>query len=148
MPVVSKSALVHHSAAEMYKLVCDFEAYPEFLPWCSDSRLISRSETEICGELEVSRMGIKQRFSTCNALSVNERMDIQLRKGPFRKLQGGWRFTALREDACKVELTLDFEFSGKLIDAAFGRVFSHIANSLVEAFCKRADEVYDPRNRG
>ena len=142
MPVVSKSALVHHSAAEMFELVCNFEAYPEFLPWCSDSRLISRSEEEICGELEVSRIGIKQRFSTCNALVKDERMDIVLREGPFRKLQGGWSFTPLRADASKVELVLEFEFSSGLIDAAFGRVFSHIANTLVEAFCKRADEVY------
>jgi ribosome-associated toxin RatA of RatAB toxin-antitoxin module len=114
----------------MYQLVCDFESYPEFLPWCSDTRLISRTDEEICGELEVS-------------LVENERMDIVLRDGPFRKLHGGWRFTSLREDACKVELVLEFEFSGKLIDAAFGRLFNHIANTMVESFCKRADEIYD-----
>ena len=142
MPVVSKSALVHHSAKAMYDLVCDFEAYPEFLPWCSNSRLISRSSERLCGELEVSRVGIRQRFSTCNRLQENERMDIELRDGPFRKLQGGWRFHALRSDACKVELELDFEFAGRLIDAAFGRAFNQIANTLVDAFCKRADEVY------
>jgi ribosome-associated toxin RatA of RatAB toxin-antitoxin module len=142
MPLVSKSALVHHSAQQMYELVCDFESYPEFLPWCSDSRLITRTDTEICGELEVSRVGIKQRFSTCNRLFVNERMDIVLRDGPFKKLEGGWRFHALQENASKVELLLEFEFAGKLIDAAFGRVFNQIANSLVDAFCKRADEIY------
>ncbi|MBL3588540.1 MAG: type II toxin-antitoxin system RatA family toxin [gamma proteobacterium endosymbiont of Lamellibrachia anaximandri] len=142
MPIVSKSALVHHSAEEMYRLVCDFESYPEFLPWCSASRLISRTEDQICGELEVSRLGIRQRFSTCNALVANERMDIQLRDGPFKKLQGGWRFTPLKADASKVELVLDFEFSGKLIDAAFGKVFNHIATTMVDSFCKRADEVY------
>ena len=69
-------------------------------------------------------------------------MDIQLRDGPFQKLQGSWHFIPLKEDACKVELVLEFEFAGRLIDAAFGRVFSQIANTLVDAFCKRADEVY------
>ncbi|MBV2121627.1 MAG: type II toxin-antitoxin system RatA family toxin [Candidatus Thiodiazotropha sp. (ex Ctena orbiculata)] len=142
MPVVRKSALVAHSAHEMFQLVCAFESYPEFLPWCSDSRLISRTPEELCGELEVSRVGIKQRFSTCNKLVTDERMDIQLREGPFQKLQGSWHFTPLKEDACKVELVLEFEFAGRLIDAAFGRVFSQIANTLVDAFCKRADEVY------
>lgn len=142
MPVVSKSALVLHSAKEMYDLVCDFESYPEFLPWCSDSRLISRSPEKLCGELEVSRIGIKQRFATCNRLVENEKMDIDLLEGPFRRLHGGWRFTALQPGACKVELKLEFEFAGKLIDAAFGRVFSQIANTLVDAFCKRADEIY------
>jgi len=72
----------------------------------------------------------------------NERMDIILRDGPFRKLEGGWRFQALHADACKVELVLDFEFAGRLIDAAFGRVFMQIANTLVDAFCKRADDLY------
>ncbi|MCU7927305.1 MAG: type II toxin-antitoxin system RatA family toxin [Candidatus Thiodiazotropha sp. (ex Dulcina madagascariensis)] len=142
MSVIKKSALVHHSAEEMYRLVCDFESYPEFLPWCSDSRLIYRTKQELCGELEVSRIGIRQRFSTCNRLVENEKMDIQLRDGPFRKLQGGWRFLALQPDACKVELVLEFDFAGKLIDAAFGRAFSQIANTLVDAFCKRADEIY------
>ncbi len=142
MPVVSKSALIPFSAAQMYKLVDDFESYPDFLPWCRSSRLISRSENEICGELEVARAGISQTFSTRNTLVKNERVDIELIEGPFRKLQGGWKFTALREDACKIELILDFEFSGRLINSAFGKVFSQIANTMVDAFCKRAEEVY------
>lgn len=141
MAHVHKSALVPYSAAHMYDLVNDFLAYPEFLPWCHSTRLISRTETELCGEIMVARMGVQQTFSTCNKLFQNERVDIELRDGPFRKLEGGWRFTALREDACKVELELNFEFSGKLIDKAFGMVFEHIANSLVDSFCKRASEV-------
>jgi ribosome-associated toxin RatA of RatAB toxin-antitoxin module len=142
VPIVKKSALVHHSAQEMFQLVCDFETYPEFLPWCSNSRLISRTPDEICGELEVSRVGIRQRFSTRNRLVTNERMDISLQEGPFQKLEGEWRFTKLGEDACKVELMLDFKFAGRMIDAAFGRVFNQIANTLVDAFCKRADDIY------
>jgi ribosome-associated toxin RatA of RatAB toxin-antitoxin module len=142
MPVVSKSALIPFSAAQMYKLVDDFESYPDFLPWCRSSRLISRSENEICGELEVARAGICQTFSTRNRLVKNERVDIELIEGPFQRLQGGWKFTALREDACKIELILDFEFSGRLINSAFGKVFGQIANTMVDAFCKRAEEVY------
>jgi ribosome-associated toxin RatA of RatAB toxin-antitoxin module len=126
----------------MYELVVAVEQYPEFLPWCRSTRLISRTETEVCAELEVARVGISQKFSTCNPLVPNERVDIELRDGPFRKLHGGWSFTPLREGACKIELVLDFEFSGKLIDTAFGAVFNQIANTLVDAFCKRADEVY------
>jgi ribosome-associated toxin RatA of RatAB toxin-antitoxin module len=142
LPVVKKSALVLHTAEQMYELVCDVESYPEFLPWCRSTRLLSRTETEICGELEVARAGISQSFSTCNRLIPGQRMDIELMEGPFKKLRGGWIFTPLREDACKVELELDFEFSGKLINTAFGAVFSQIANTLVDAFCKRADEVH------
>lgn len=142
MALVDKSALVHHSASQMYELVADVAAYQDFLPWCSSSRLISSSDTEICGEIEVSRAGITQKFSTCNPIVPGEKMLLKLRDGPFRKLEGTWLFTALGDNACKVSLQLEFEFSGKLINAAFGKVFSSIANELVDAFCKRADEVY------
>jgi ribosome-associated toxin RatA of RatAB toxin-antitoxin module len=142
MASVRKSALVPYSAQRMFELVYDVESYPQFLPWCHRSRVISETEDQICGQIEVSRLGIHQTFSTCNRFERYGRMDIDLLDGPFRRLHGGWRFTALREDACKVELDLDFEFSGQLIDRAFGAVFSQIANTLVDAFCKRADEVY------
>lgn len=142
MPVVHKSALVAHSAEQMFDLVNDVESYPRFLPWCRSTELLSRNDEQLCGRLEVARAGISQKFSTCNRLHPFNRIEIALQEGPFKALHGEWRFTALREDACKVELELDFEFSGRLINTAFGAVFSQIANTLVDAFCKRADEVY------
>ncbi|MCG6861331.1 MAG: type II toxin-antitoxin system RatA family toxin [Chromatiaceae bacterium] len=142
MPVVTKSALVTFSASQMFDLVANMEAYPEFLPWCVDAEILSREDNQICGRMEVARVGIHQSFTTCNRFKPAERMELKLVDGPFRKLQGAWSFRPLRADACKVELELDFEFSGKLIDKAFGAVFNQIANSLVDAFCKRAEEVY------
>lgn len=142
MAVVNKSALVMYSARQMFDLVNDVESYPDFLPWCSSTTLLSRSKEKVCAELEVSRMGISQRFSTCNKMVPGKYMDIELVNGPFKHLTGRWEFIALREDASKVKLELDFDFSGKLINAAFGTVFHQIANTLVDAFCKRAEEVY------
>ena len=126
----------------MFDLVADVERYKDFLPWCSDSRLVSRGDRELCGLIEVSRLGITQAFSTCNELDPPGRMGIALHEGPFKKLHGEWRFIALRDDACKVVLTLEFEFAGRLINAAFGKVFHQVANSLVESFVERAREVY------
>jgi len=140
--VVKKSALVQYSAGQMFDLVYDVGAYPQFLPWCAHTEVISETPEQICGRIDVSRLGIHQTFSTCNRYERDRRMDISLLDGPFRKLHGGWRLTPLRQDACKVELELDFEFSGRLIDKAFGTVFNQIANSLVDAFCKRADDLY------
>ncbi|MCP4284269.1 MAG: type II toxin-antitoxin system RatA family toxin [Gammaproteobacteria bacterium] len=142
MPVVNKSAIVSHTTKQMFELVNDVVSYPEFLPWCSSAKLLSSNETECCGEMEVSRIGVRQKFSTYNKLYPFERIDLSLREGPFKRLHGSWSFTPLGETACKVELSLEFEFSGKLINAAFGKVFSHIANTLVSAFCERANEVY------
>lgn len=142
MAVVKKSALVPYSATQMFDLVYDVESYPRFLPWCSRAAVISETADQICGRIEVARLGIHQTFSTCNRFDRPQRMDISLLDGPFRRLHGGWRFTPLREDASKVELELDFEFSGRLIDKAFGPVFNQIANTLVDAFCKRAEDAY------
>ena len=142
MPVIRKSALVTFSADQMFDLVADMEAYPRFLPWCASAQILSREENRICGRMEVARLGIRQSFTTCNRFVTGEHMELELVDGPFRKLHGAWTFSPLREDACKVELELDFELSGKLIDKAFGAVFSQVANTLVDAFCKRAEEVY------
>jgi ribosome-associated toxin RatA of RatAB toxin-antitoxin module len=142
VPVVRKSALVVYSATQMFDLVADMDAYPEFLPWCASAEIISREDDQICGRMVVARLGIRQAFSTCNRFVPGRHIELELRDGPFRKLQGAWTFMPLRADACKVELELDFEFSGKLIDKAFGAVFSQVANTLVDAFCRRADEVY------
>lgn len=142
MPIVKKSALVPYSAERMFELVADMESYPEFLPWCRSAAILSREEDSFCGCMEVSRLGVHQTFTTCNRFEPGRRMKIDLLDGPFRKLTGGWSFIPLRQDACKVELELDFEFSGSLIDKAFGAVFHQVANTLVDAFCRRADEVF------
>jgi ribosome-associated toxin RatA of RatAB toxin-antitoxin module len=142
MPVVRKSALVRHSAAEMFGLVEDVNAYPRFLPWCQSARILKESDHEVCAEIVVARLGIRQAFSTCNRFERNHWMTLELREGPFKHLRGKWKFLPLRDDACKVELELEFEFSGAMINKAFGSVFHHVANTLVDAFCKRADEVY------
>ncbi len=141
MAVVEKTALVAVPAETLYDIVNDVNSYPEFLPWCKDARLLSRTDEELCGEIVVSKAGVTRAFSTCNRLFPHHRIEIRLKEGPFRKLEGAWKFTQLREDACKVALTLEFEFSSGLMDKAFGIVFSQIANSLVDAFCKRANEL-------
>lgn len=142
MAKIEKSALVPFSARQMFDLVADVERYKEFLPWCSDSQLVSSTEHEVCGRIEVSRLGITQAFSTCNAIDPPHRMEIALREGPFKRLHGEWQFTQLGDDACKVSLMMEFEFTGRLINAAFGKVFHQIANSLVASFVERAREVY------
>ena len=142
MARVEKTALVPYSAEKMFHLVADVESYKDFLPWCSNSRRVSSGDNEMCGWIEVSRLGITQDFSTCNELFPPNRMTLTLNEGPFKRLQGEWQFLVLREDACKVTLIMEFEFSGKLINAAFGKVFHQVANSLVESFVKRAGEVY------
>ncbi|MDC9597197.1 type II toxin-antitoxin system RatA family toxin [Xenorhabdus anantnagensis] len=142
MPQISRSALVPYSVEQMYKLVNDVTSYPDFLPGCVGSRVISSSNNEMTASVEVSKAGISKTFVTRNTLFDNESIKMQLVDGPFRKLMGGWHFIPLSADACKVELHLDFEFTNKLIELAFGKVFKELAGNMVQAFSQRAREVY------
>ncbi|CDG18526.1 MULTISPECIES: type II toxin-antitoxin system RatA family toxin [Xenorhabdus] len=143
MPQISRSALVPYSVEQMYKLVNDVTSYPDFLPGCVGSRVISSSNNEMTASVDVAKAGISKTFVTRNTLFDNKRINMQLVDGPFRKLMGGWHFTPLSEDACKVELHLDFEFTNKLIELAFGKVFKELAGNMVQAFTQRAREVYN-----
>ena len=136
MAQISRSALVPYSAEQMYQLVNDVDSYPEFLPGCTGSRVLDNSGNQMTAAVDVSKAGISKTFTS------NQSIHMQLVDGPFRKLSGGWRFVSLGDDACKVELSLDFEFTNMLVEMAFGRVFKELANSMVQAFTTRAKEVY------
>ena len=145
MKTINRHALVPYSAAEMYALVDDIDAYQSFLPWCKSSRVLSRDDDTVRGSIELSKGGIEKAFTTCNRLQRDKMIEMRLEEGPFHHLEGFWRFDALDEQACKISLLLEFEFSSKILDLTVGPVFNQIANSLVDAFCKRAIEVYGER---
>lgn len=143
MPKVSRSALVMHSVDEMYSLINDVSAYPSFLPDCAGSKVISQNETAMTASLLVSKGGVKKWFTTENTLVTNEKVVLKLLDGPFKYLTGCWQLTELSADACKISLDLDYEFSNKLLELAFGRIFNNLANNMVQAFTQRAKAIYD-----
>ncbi len=145
MTTISRSALVPYSAAEMYALVNDVESYPQFLPWCRSSRVLSRNEDEVRATIELARGAIQKSFTTCNRLQKDKMIEIRLVEGPFHHLEGFWRFDALDEKASRVSLDLDFDFSSRILSLALGPVFGQIANTLVDSFQKRAVQVYGKR---
>jgi ribosome-associated toxin RatA of RatAB toxin-antitoxin module len=140
--VVQKSVLVGHSAQEMFSLVDAVEAYPEFLPWCSGASVIYRDAQRTRATIKINYHGATQSFTTENTKQPPELMTIRLIEGPFRILDGEWRFSALSEDACKIDFRLHYEFSSKLLEMLVGPVFTYIANTMVDAFVRRADKVY------
>jgi ribosome-associated toxin RatA of RatAB toxin-antitoxin module len=142
MPSVNRSALVGYSAESMFDLVNDVEAYSEFLPGCSDTRIVKQTDDSMEAALLIQKAGVKQWFTTSNTLEQGKSIEMKLLDGPFRMLSGGWRFRELSEHACKIELDLKFEFSSKIVELAFGKVFNAIANNMVQAFTERAKEVY------
>jgi len=142
MPSISRSALVMYSAEQMYQLINDVLAYPQFLPDCSNSKIISQDESSVTASLLVSKAGLKKWFTTKNTLVSNQQVTLTLVDGPFNRLQGHWLLTPLSEEACKVSLELEYEFSNRMFDLAFGRVFNHMTNNMVQAFTQRAKQVY------
>jgi ribosome-associated toxin RatA of RatAB toxin-antitoxin module len=140
--LISKSALVSYSAEKLFILVDDIEAYPEFLPWCRSARVLTRTEDEVKACLELEKGAVHKSFTTVNRNQKNKMIEMRLLEGPFHHLEGFWRFDSLEEEACKVSLDLDFEFSSKMIGLVMGPVFNQIANTLVDSFCERAKEVY------
>lgn len=145
MTTIKRNALVPFTTHQMFELVNSIEEYPRFLPWCRSSEVISRTEKEVEAKLEIAWSGMHKSFTTRNTLYPNERMEMRLVEGPFRHLEGIWTFTALGDHGCKVHLDLEFEFAGGMMDVVFQPIFNHIANSLVDAFCKRAAELYAKR---
>lgn len=139
---INKTALVMHPAERMFELVNDIARYPEFLPWCAGTEIHEQSDEQITASLEIAKGGIRQRLTTLNRLQSPEFIDICLVDGPFQNLAGRWQFRPLDQRACKVILTLEFEFSGSLSRMTFGPVFSQAANTMVDAFCRRADQLY------
>ena len=142
MTTISKSALVSHSPEEMFRLIDDIESYSEFLPWCGKATEISRDEKNVEASLFISHSGLNKEFTTQNKNTAFSKIEMHLVNGPFKNLDGTWLFEPLGDTACKVSLNLEFEFSSKIVGITLGPVFSKIANTLVDAFIKRADIVY------
>lgn len=146
MTQISRNALVPYTVEEMYQLVDNIEAYAEFLPWCRSTQVMARDEQEVKASIEIARGALHKSFTTLNRMQHNKMIEMRLVEGPFKHLEGFWRFDALKAgQASKISLDLSFEFESKLVALAVGPVFNQIANSMVDAFCKRAIEVYGER---
>jgi ribosome-associated toxin RatA of RatAB toxin-antitoxin module len=139
---ISKSAIVPYSCEQMYQLVNQVNDYPEFLNWCSSACILNQTDDEITASVSIKKSAFNQTFTTVNTLTINQRIDMQLKDGPFSHLSGAWVFTALSDNACKVELKLEFSFSSKIVDMAISPIFTSIANSQLDAFISRAKAVY------
>jgi len=144
MAAIVRSALVGYSAAEMYALVENIEAYPEFLPWCRSSEVLTRREDVTTAKLAVGLKGIQQAFTTENVNRPGESIAMRLVQGPFRSFRAGWKFHVLGAHAARIEFCMDYQLSGGVVGKLLGPLFDHIADTMVDAFHRRAQAVYGP----
>lgn len=142
MALVEKSVLIMRTPEQMFALVDRVEDYPKFLPWCGGTELLARTASVTAARIHINYHGIKAQFATENAKDAPHWMNIAFREGPFRRLDGGWRFIRLGEAGCKVEFRLHYEFSSRLLEKALGPVFGHIVDTFVDSFVKRAQHIH------
>lgn len=139
---IQRSALLPYPAQALYDLVNDVASYPQFLPWCSASEVVEVSADSMRASLTVSKATLSQRFMTRNKLVPGKSIEMQLEEGPFSQLQGVWEFKALGDKACKISLDMTFDYAGPLVKATLGPLFTQAANTMVDAFCQRAKQLY------
>ena len=142
MKTIKKSVLMPYTPAQMFKLVDAIEQYPESLPWCKSTTVHSRTTNEVKASVYFMKGGIQQSFTTLNRLLQDEQIEMRLIQGPFRHLEGLWRFEAIGETGCRVSFDLELEFSSKLISLTVGPVIQKGIESYIEAFCERAKVIY------
>lgn len=142
MTKIHRSALVEYSASQMFDLVNDIEQYPKFLPGCTEAKVLSASDTELIGELKLSKAGITQQFTTRNTLDKPASIGMEMLEGNFTSFDARWDFTPLSDSASKVSLTMEFQFKSSILGFAVEKLFSSVANSQVDAMVERAKQVY------
>lgn len=142
MTRIERSALVAFSAQQMFDLVNDIAAYPQYMEGCVGSEVLERQGREVVARLDLSKFGVSQSFVTRNQLTPPAQMSMVLEEGPFERLVGCWDFKVLGDQACKVSFELEFELSNKLLGKAAGKLLGSVANDLVDGLCRRADQVY------
>lgn len=142
MPTVNRSEIIPYTQEQMFALVNDVPSYSEFIPYCVESKELSRTEDEVRAKLTFAKSGLQKSFSTLNRLQPHKMVELRLIDGPFKQLEGFWGFELEGDGQCKVTLDLEFEFSSKLLAMMFGPVFSQMASTLVDSFSKRAAEIY------
>lgn len=141
MPSIERSALIAFPAADVYALVNDIEQYPMFLPWCSHTEVLSRSETEVVARIDIAVRGRRETLVTRNRLTPTSAIALEMVEGPFRRFDGRWLFTPLGDAGCRVDLEVSFELANRLV-GAFAAPFLHrIADRLVDSFAVRAREI-------
>ena len=138
MKRISRSAIVECDAGDFYALVEAIESYPEFLPWCAAAEVLERTPGRTIARLTLAVAGVRQSFTTENTNIPGRSIEMRLVEGPFKSFAAAWRFRPLKAGACKVEYTMEYEFSSSVIAAVLEPVFKRIADSIVEAFTQRA----------
>ena len=141
MPVHAERKLLPYSPEQMWDLVADVDSYPQFLPWCAGAKVRSRTEAELVADLTIGFGPFRESFTSRVTLDRPHRVQVTYENGPFRYLNNQWLFEP-DPKGCRVSCFVDFEFKSRLLQKAIGVVFNEAVRRMVNAFLKRARDVY------
>lgn len=127
----------------MYALVNDVEAYPEFLPWCTEAKILQPGTRTLTAMISLQSGKIRQSFSTANTMKPGSLIELTLVKGPFKRFSGSWRFENLADSRSRVTIDISFQFKNRILKMALDKILSRIIESLIDAFTDRASQLYD-----
>lgn len=144
---ISRTVITKHRADQMYDLVNDIPAYPQYLPWCYAAKILSHNHSHSIARVDISYLKIKLHFTTKNTVIPNSRIDVDLVDGPFKHLKGHWVFEQLSDSACKIKFNLDYKFSNIFIEKFMGSIFEMLIKSIIDSFVKQADQIYNHQKR-
>ncbi|ODS24374.1 ubiquinone-binding protein [Candidatus Endobugula sertula] len=142
MVAIARSALVGYSVQQMFALINDIEAYPQFMSGCIGAKILEEGDGFVEAQLTLGKSGIQQHLVSRNELHPPEFMIMRLIDGPFSSFEGRWQFQPLSETACKVSLDLEFEFSNPILAMTVSQWFEQMAGEQVDALCQRASALY------
>ncbi len=145
MREVRRSALLPYAVQQVYGLVADVERYPEFLPWCTDAKILAGDDREVTVRLGLSSGLARASFTTKNRLEPASAITMSLVDGPFDELEGRWDFTPVGGTGTRADLQVRFSTRGVIGALALGRAFEAICNQLVDVFARRARQVFGAR---
>ena len=140
MFTIKKQAIVFHSKERMFELVDQVEDYPTFLPWCGETEVLARNKDITRAKINIRFKGIKQSFTTENHKVYPNKMVINLIDGPFKKLEGEWRFIEIEEGSSRIELELNYEFKNFILEKLISPAFAVIANTFIDSFVAKANK--------
>lgn len=141
MPKFTEARDFPYSKDQMYKMVADVDAYPEFLPWCQGVRVYKRTEDSLHADLIIGFKMFRERF-TSHVTFTDDRIEVNYIKGPLKYLHNHWQFTENKDGGCHVDFLVDFEFKNKIFEKMIGGFFTEAVSHMIGAFEKRADELY------
>jgi coenzyme Q-binding protein COQ10 len=143
MPTHAERQTVAYSPDQLFDLVADVSAYPRFLPWCVAARVRSRTDTQLVADLTIGFGPFRESFTSRVTLDRPRLVVVKYENGPFRYLNNQWEFTPV-PGGTEVHFFVDFEFRSRILQAAIGVVFNEAVRRMVNAFLKRARDVYGP----